>query len=399
MGFARYILEHPNEVELIALAEPNRERRKSVAKEHGIPKKMQFSDWKELASKKKLAHAVIIATLDSLHTEPTIAFAEKGYAILLEKPMAQTEEECRKIVSVIQEHKVLFAVCHVMRYTHYTQTIKTLIDAGTIGEVINIQHLEPVGYWHQAHSFVRGNWATEKDSGPMLLTKSCHDMDWIRYIMGRRCISVSSFGGLNHFRAENKPSNAGDNCLQCTYEPQCPYSAVKIYLGRFAKGVRGWPLDVLTLDVSEKSLTNAIKSGNYGKCVYQCENDVVDHQVVNMLFEGNATATHTMMAFTEATGRRTRIFGTRGEMTGDGSRIRTFNFLKDHENTLDTRATAATISGGHGGGDDALMKSFIEAVSSKDQEKILSGITETLETHLMTFAAEKARKENRVVNL
>ena len=157
-----------------------------------------------------MADAVIICTQDAMHAEPAVAFAKKGYAILLEKPMAPNEADCRRIVEAVKANGILFAVCHVMRYTRYTQMLKQVVDSGAIGEVVSLQHLEPVGYWHQAHSFVRGNWRNEQESSFMLLAKSCHDLDWIRYIMGEPCLSVSSFGALKHFNTSEKPAEAGE---------------------------------------------------------------------------------------------------------------------------------------------------------------------------------------------
>lgn len=235
----------------------------------------------------------------------------------------------------------------------------------------------------------------------MLLSKSCHDLDWLLYVIGGRCTAISSFGNLKHFCRDQKPAEAGEakHCLDCTYEPRCPYSAVKIYLGRVLRGETGWPVDMLTSDCTAAGVIQALRSGPYGRCVYECDNDVVDHQVVNLLFDRGQTATFTMTAFNRADHRQTRIFGTRGEIYGDGSKIRHFDFLTEREIVVDTEAADSSILGGHGGGDMGLMQAFIGAVAGRDQGKILSGPRETLESHLMVFAAEKARKENRVVNL
>jgi predicted dehydrogenase len=292
-------------------------------------------------------------------------------------------------------------VCHVMRYTGYTQALKALVDSGAIGEIVSIQHLEPVGYWHQAHSFVRGNWRNTQESSFMLLAKSCHDLDWIRYIIGERCLSVSSFGSLKHFKQSEKPAAAGSakRCLHCAYEPECPYSAKKIYLGRLAQGQLGWPVNVLTPEPTIESVTAALAQGPYGRCVYECDNDVVDHQVVNMLFENGKTATFTMTAFNKANHRKTRIFGTRGEIYGDGETLEHFDFLTDQTRIINTETGDSSILGGHGGGDYGLMDRFVRAVAENDPSRILSGAQESLETHRMVFAAERARLENTVVNL
>jgi len=361
-----------------------------------------FSDWKDLAAKEKFADAAVITTQDAMHVEPAIAFAEKGYHLLLEKPMAPDEAGCRAIVEAVKKAGVMLAVCHVSRYTPHTQTLKKILDDGAVGEIVCIQRFEPVGYWHQAHSFVRGNWRNEEESSFMLLAKSCHDLDWLRYIMGVPCKAVSSFGSLKHFRKEEQPKGAASRCVDCSedVEANCAFSAMKIYLrDRLDKGHTGWPVNVLTPDTSKEGVMEALKTGPYGRCVYECDNDVVDNQVVNFLFEGGKTASFTMTAFTEASGRKTRIVGTKGEVYTDGQVIEVFDFLTDEKKTIDTAATASDITGGHGGGDYGIMESFVDAVASNDPSKILSGPEETLESHVMVFRAEEARRKQSVVKI
>lgn len=398
-AYAEFAALHPELAQIVGVAEPREFYRRNMAERYRIPAENIFDDWQAAAAKERMADAAIITTQDALHVAPAVAFARKGYHLLLEKPLAPDEAGCREIVKAIQASGILFAVGHILRYTDFTQKLKALLDAGTIGDIVNIQHLEPVGYWHQAHSFVRGNWRNEAISSPMLLAKSCHDLDWLRYIIGRRCLAVSSFGTLKHFRPEMKPDDAADRCLDCTIEPECPYSAVKIYLGRVRRGERGWPVDILAPVVTEETIMEALRLGPYGRCVYACDNDVVDHQVVSLLFDGDITASFTMTGFTEATYRRTRIFGTRGEIEANGKEIRVFDFLTDRARTLSVDPPQAPVLQGHGGGDYRLMQHFIRAVAQNDPSEILSGPQETLETHLMVFAAEQARRENRVVAL
>lgn len=399
-GYSNFAAAHPDRAEVAGVAEPREYYRSQMTEKYSIPSENAFACWKDAVSREKFADAVIISTQDAMHTEPALAFAEKGYHILLEKPMAPTAEECKKIVEAVKKANLIFGVCHVMRYTNYTKALKKLIDSGAIGEIVNIQHLEPVGYWHQAHSFVRGNWRNEKESSSMLLAKSCHDIDWISYIIGAKCESVSSFGSLKHFRKEEKPEGAASRCLDCKIEPECPYSAKKIYIkDRLEKGITAWPVNVLTPDVTLEGVTKALREGPYGRCVYECDNDVVDNQVANMLFKGGKTASFTMTAFNKGGHRITRIFGTKGEIYGDGSNIQHYDFLSDKNEQIDTKASDSSILGGHGGGDYGIMDSFISAVSEDDPSKIISGPDETLESHLIVFAAEEARKQNKLVNL
>jgi predicted dehydrogenase len=244
----------------------------------------------------------------------------------------------------------------------------------------------------------------------MLLAKCCHDLDWIRYIMGSTCTSVQSFGTLKHFRADQKPAEATDRCLDCPLNSSCPYSANKIYLSRVAAGDFEWPVDILTPDPNEASVLEALRNGPYGRCVYACDNDVVDNQVVNMLFENGSTASLTMTAFTEADYRQTQIFGTKGQLISNGRIIRHFDFQSDKWKEINTESAGHSILGGqgdglqskisgHGGGDYAIMKAFVDAVRHNDQNRLLSGSKVSLETHLMVFAAEISRRENRVVKI
>ena len=197
----------------------------------------------------------------------------------------RTADACRRIVAAVKEANVTFAVCHVLRYTAFTRKLKEVLNTGVIGDIVSIQHLEGLQHWHQAHSFVRGNWRNEAESSFMLLAKCCHDLDWLRYVMGFKCLKAHSFGSLFHFNKANQPAGAADRCVECPagVEAFCPYSALKIYLrDRVFKGNTGWPTAVLTTDLTPEGVLKALQEGPYGRCVYACDNDVVDHQTVNL---------------------------------------------------------------------------------------------------------------------
>lgn len=230
--YSRYALEHPDRMQVVGVAEPREAYRQQFVAQHQIEQENIFRDWKEAAARPRMADVVLICTQDTMHKEPAVAFADLGYHILLEKPIAPTPEECRTIIAAVKRNNVLLGVAHVLRYTRYTQKLKSLLDSGVIGDIVSMQHLEPVGYWHQAHSFVRGNWRNEAESSFMLLQKSCHDMDWIRYIMGDRCQAVTSFGNLSHFVKENQPEGAADRCLDCQVEASCPGQPAKFISAR-----------------------------------------------------------------------------------------------------------------------------------------------------------------------
>lgn len=386
-GYAEFARHFPERARVLGVAEPRDVQRAKLAGEHLIPIENVFSDWRDAAARHRIADAVIIATQDSMHEEPALAFAELGYDILLEKPMAPNEDSCRRIVEAAKNAGVLFGVCHVLRYTRQTKALMDILPR--IGDIACIQRLEDVAYWHQAHSFVRGNWRSEAESSPMLLSKACHDLDWIRHVIGVPCLRVSSFGSLKHFRAEEKPDGAGDRCLDCAIEPTCPYSAPKLYFGMLEKGKTTWPVNVITDDLTPDGVAKALRDGPYGRCVYGCDNDVVDTQVVNMEFEGGRTASFTMTAFGPG-GRKTSIFGTRGQITLTDETITLTDFLSGDVEEI-SPAPASEVMAGHSGGDFGIMDAFVRAVAERDPSQILSGPDETLETHRMVFAAERAR--------
>ncbi|AZM58193.1 Gfo/Idh/MocA family oxidoreductase [Streptomyces sp. WAC 01438] len=386
---------------VVALAEPDPVRRAAAAREFAVPPERAFADWTELAADGPLADAAIIATQDRLHTGPTVRLADQGYHVLLEKPMAPGDEEAAVIAEAAARNEIMLAVCHVLRYTPYTQVLKGLLDDGRIGRLVSVQHLEPVGWWHQAHSFVRGNWRRSDTSAPMLLTKSCHDIDWLVYLFGRSPRRISSFGGLAHFRAEAAPQGAAERCLDCTVESSCPYSAKRLYLGCLADPDSAfWPLSAVTEDHTEEGVLEALRTGPYGRCVYACDNDVVDHQVVAMEFGDGATCSFTMSAFTPMEHRRTQLLGTHGFLDGNGTTIRLVDFRTGAEETIDTGATdGASAADGHGGGDDALVDAFLRAVATGDPRLLKSDAAASLASHRVVWAAEEARATGSVVTL
>jgi predicted dehydrogenase len=397
--YADYIRQNPEQAKLVAVAEPRDEIRQKAVELHNIKPENTFKTWQDLLARPKLADAVIIATSDRMHAEPAIQAANKKYHILLEKPLAPTPAECIQIVESVRSNNVTFAVGHVLRYAPYYEKIKQLIEDGTLGDLCTIQHLEGVSWWNHAHAFVRGIFNNEANSSFMLLAKSCHDIDLIRWWVGRKCLSVSSFGSLNHFKPENKPSSAADRCMDCPLaDHQCPYSAKKFYFDRLRKNEQGRPLHQVITDFTDIALEKALREGPYGRCVYQCDNDVVDHQVVSMQFEGNISVNFTMSAFTPK-GRKTQVMGSRGYLEGDEETIRVLNFVTQKWTEYDVAKLFGDLKIGHGGGDARLVQSFINAVRSGNPNFIKTGPEITLESHMMVFAAERARREHRVVSI
>uniref|UniRef100_A0A3P8T6U4 Zgc:154075 n=1 Tax=Amphiprion percula TaxID=161767 RepID=A0A3P8T6U4_AMPPE len=397
--YSNYASVHPERMK-VRRAEV---RRTKLQKQHNIPDENIFEDWHSVLERDKFADAVLICTPDRLHKEPAVAFAKKGYHVLLEKPMAVSTFDCTAIVEACIQSGVMLSVGHVLRYDPLVQKIKELIDAGAVGDVIHIQHLEPVGYYHFAHSFVRGNWRNEAESSFALLAKSCHDIDLIHHWAGaRRCVKVSSFGSVSHFQKKHKPTGASDRCLDCPIEKECPYSACKIYLDTVKQGHTGWPVNYICPSSFPdiESVTEALRTGPYGRCVYECDNDVCSNQVVNMEFEGGVTAAFSMVAFSEEICiRKTTIYGSKGELSYDGHEIRVFDFLtqRSTKHMADSKAHWAFGMTGHGDADYHLIHAFISAVANNDPSLIRSGPEETLLSHLLVFEAERSRLEGRVV--
>jgi predicted dehydrogenase len=386
--------------QVVAVAEADPLRRERFAREFDVPPERVFDDWTRLRDATgggRLADAAIIATQDRMHADPAVLLAGQGYHLLLEKPMAATEPEAERIAEAVERTGVHFAVCHVLRYTPYTAALKALLDGGRIGRLISVQHLEPVGWWHQAHSFVRGLWRSAETSSPMLLAKACHDIDWLLYLTGQPVRRLSSFGGLAHFRPDQRPAGAADRCLDCAVEPDCPYSAPRLYLGCLGDADREfWPLSAVTTHPTEAAVLDALRTGPYGLCVYAGNNDVVDHQVVAMELADGATVSFTMTAFTPFEQRKTRLFGSHGFIDGDGARLRLVDFRTGAEETIDV---TTGVESDHVDGDEALVETFLAAVAADDGRLLRSDAATSLASHRVVWAAERARLSRQVVTL
>lgn len=402
-NYSTYALDHPDKLKVVAICDPSQHVREKFARKYGIDSENMFFDWSDAVKLPKFADFVCICTPDHLHKKVAVEFANMKYHILLEKPMATNKQDCVEIVEVCAKNEIMLSVCHVLRYYPANKKIKEMIDSGIIGDVVSIQHIEPVGYWHFAHSYVRGNWRNSAKSSFSLLAKSCHDIDLFCYWINSQCKSVSSFGSLKHFTKENKPTGGGIHCLDCAVQEECPYSAKKIYLDRTERGYMGWPVSVVSDIEDVANVTERLKNGPYGRCVYECDNDVCDNQIVNLQFENGVTVSFTMIAFSEQICQRTtRIFGTRGEIKYFGGvTVEHFDFLSGKSNSYNCHPAEAMFSRhlrGHGGADYYIIDSFVKAVQAEDQTLIKSGPKETLESHLLVFACEESRLQNKTLH-
>ncbi len=387
--YGNYAKKYPGQLKIVGVAEPIPIRNDKYCTQHEIVNENTFTTWEHVFEKPKFADAIIITTPDDLHHGPCMAALRLGYDILLEKPIAPTEKECREILELSEKTGNIVAVCHVLRYAPYFIELRNRIQDGSIGEIVSVQHFEPIEHVHMAHSFVRGNWHDSKQTTPIILAKSCHDLDILRWLVGKPCEKVSAFGSLKWFHEGNKPEGATPRCMDgCAIEKECPYSAMKIYYrDRQRTYVFDLPEDK---EAHGEAILEYLRNTNYGRCVYQMENDQPDHYVANMLFADDVTVSFNMEAFTSYHGRRTRIMGSHGDIVGDMKKFTYTNFLTGEE------AVWEMETDGHGGGDWNLVADWVQAVSTKDKSVLSSTIAASVESHIMGFVAEKSRASGQI---
>ena len=390
--YARCLEKYPERVELVAVADIRPDRVAAAAERYHIAPDMCYGSVESMLQADRLADVLFICTPDDLHYAPAIAALEKGYHLLLEKPAARSVEECRHIAELAEEKQRHVIVCHVLRYTVFFQTLKKLIDEGKVGQVMNVEGIERVAHWHQAHSFVRGNWHVAADTTPMILAKCCHDMDMILWLTGKKCERVTSFGHLSHFTAENMPQGAPERCSEdCPVADTCVYNAQRYYLDMFRKHGDCWPVNVVAPEPTEEKIRAALKNGDYGRCVYRMNNDVVDHQVLNLQLADDVTVAFTMTAFTATGGRVMRICGTAGEIFADMERniIRVMEFGKEPAE-IDVCALTDDFSG-HGGGDGRMIADYLDLLEGRGMNPALTTISRSVESHYVALSAEESR--------
>ncbi len=393
-NFGLYAQQFPHQLKFVAVAEPVDERREAFARLHNIPTENQFRCWSELIEKPQIAPALINATMDRTHVDCTLAALERGYHVLLEKPMAVDSRSCFRIARAAQATDRILQICHTLRYTRFYETLKGLLDTGRAGDLVTVQHNEHVAYWHMAHSFVRGNWSNEGRSAPMILSKSCHDLDLLVWMIDKRPTRVCSFGSLNHFRPENVDSTIPERCTDgCPIESECAFSAIRHYLGPNTE----WPVSAISLDKSMEARREAIESGPYGRCVYRCDNDVVDHQNTLIEFEDGSTACFTMQGHAHDGVRTMRYSGTEATIRGHNEKGEIL--VDSYSDGRSDRIEVDPGIGGHGGGDWRLLDRFCESVRRDRADTMVSSAQASLMGHLLCFAAEKSRQEQTIIDM
>ena len=395
--YGRYAVANPNEVKMVGVAEPNEFRNERFSTTHQIEAKNRFKIWEDVFKVPKFADAVIISTPDMLHYGPAMKALEMGYNILLEKPISPSIKECLEILAAAKKSKSIIAVCHVLRYTTYFRKLKEICESGKLGTMMSINHLEGIEFAHMAHSYVRGNWHDSTKTNPIILAKSCHDLDIMRWLVTKPAKSVSAYGNLKWFKASNAPEGSADRCLDCKVERDCQFSAIKIY---YEQRQRVQVLDVPTDPATQgPAILEKLKTSNYGRCVYKMDNNQPDHYTSIFQFENDVLATFGLEAFTGWEARKTRIMFSFGEVVGDNDSIEVTDFRTKQTTKWKASEQATFNNSGHGGGDFGLMQNFVQAVAQNNPALMTSTIDASVESHIMGFMAEESRKNGKSMEI
>ena len=397
--YGEIIRHHRIGARLVAIADLDPEQASRAAAVHEQPVAV-YPSGEALLAAPRLADAVIIATPDRAHADLAVTAIERGYHLLLEKPIGTSRDQVLAVArAAARAPEVTVTVAHVLRYTDFFRTVKRLLDEGRIGRLVGIQHTENIAYWHFAHSFVRGNWRRTDQASPMILAKACHDLDLVRWFADAPAVAIGSMGSLVWFRERNAPQGSTARCTDgCTVERTCPYSAVRFYAERHA-GSTGWPVSALGPDRTPEGVLRGLREGPYGRCVYRCDNDVVDHQVATIEFANQVFATLVVSALTALNTRTIKLVGSHGEIRGhmEKNEIEVHDFSSGELETV----TLAQATGSHSGGDAGLMDDFLDRLERARQGQPVpsaaTSLVESIESHLLAFAAETARLEQRVV--
>ena len=388
--YGKRIYNRPSEYKITHICEINKDRLDEVKTRFNIPCENAYIDENEFF-KEKRADLLLICTQDKDHVRQCIKALELGYNVLLEKPITGSREECLNLLKAQEKANKKVFVCHVLRYSPAFLKSKEILDSKVLGDIISIDAVEQVGYWHQAHSFVRGNWRNSKECVPMILAKCCHDLDYLQYFAQSKCKSVSSVGDLTFFKEENAPEGSTKMCIDCPYQDTCDYSAKTLYYTNWKNSESNWITNIMMRckERTEENILNELKTNPYGRCVFRCDNDVVDHQFTLMTFENGIKANLLMTAFTQRGGRIITFYCTHGQLilNEEEGLIKIKPFGKPTE--LIEISTLVDHGSGHGGGDDGLINSLYGMLTGQTSET--TSLKASIESHLMGIAAEESR--------
>lgn len=436
-AYLPYLKRHPDEARIVAVAEPIAERREAFARQHRLDPTRCFADYRELFARDRLADFALIATGDELHVDPALQALDRGYHVLLEKPMALDEDDCRALVDAADRTGRILQVCHVLRYAPFFAALQRSIRDGRIGDVVAIQLSENVSSWHYAHSYCRGHWRNAERTAPLILAKSCHDLDILYWLAGADPVSVQSFARPTELCARNLPEGAPERCIDgCPHSRTCPYDAVALYLearplgidlaktrragirgallralvagrGRLARSRwsavreavrwRAWPVSTITDDTTRAGIEHALRTTRYGRCVYRIgDNDQPSAQTVHVRFANDVVASFTLHGHSHREGREIRVDGTRGSLVGRFHLIEQWLEHHDHKTGRTASLRFRADASGHGGGDHRLFAGFL--ASLRGDAAPLTSARESLTSHRMAFAADRARREGNGVH-
>ena len=393
MTYGLWAVQHG--IEIAAIAEIRPDRLEDAARKLRVSREMCFSAPEELFALGKIADAAIIATMDRDHYGHVMQALDCGYDLLLEKPISPDARECIAIEERANCLGRKITVCHVLRYTSFYSKLKEIVDSGALGKIVAIKHAENIGNFHMAHSFVRGNWRNDTLSSPIIMQKSCHDLDILLWLTGAHCTKVAAFGSLSYFKECNAPEGSTDRCLTCPVAKDCRFDAWQAYLPVLGS----WPADVVCLEQTEDALRQALETGPYGRCVYRCDNNVCDHMSIIMEFDNDVTATFSLHAQSSAVHREIQIHCEHGEIWGDDRKgtIIVTHFVRNQADVpVIQEYQTDDYDKGHGGGDDGIMEDFTASLSLGSADS-RSSISRSVESHLMACAIEESRLTGNVV--
>ncbi len=388
------ILQNVKDVKLVAVADIqtiNLEK----AENFNVPKENRFNSADEFFKQGKICDAIFICSQDSQHRDMAIKAMEIGYDICLEKPVATNIEDCILIRERAKKLNRKVMLTHVLRYAPFYKYLKQIILEGQIGDVVNITATENIAYWHFSLSYVRGPWRNMENSSPTIIAKCCHDLDIIKWLMDKKCKSVSSYGNLYYFRPERAPKGSAEHCVDCAKEVRenCVYNAYKVYPQRMQKSVVGGMARLNGRDIFE---VLDGKQDVISRCVFHSENDAIDNQVVNMSFDDGSTASLLMTAFSEDCHRTIAVHGTLGEAYGDLDDAKLYvNIFGKERKEIDVNKVMndqnVDLKGGHGGGDTYLTLDFIDYVTENNPSITRTTLDDSIASHVIGFKAEQSR--------
>ncbi len=380
--------------QVVAICDPQTTRKQFALDKYGLSDKDFYTSEDEFFSKGKIADVLVISTMDTLHCGHFLKAMDAGYDVLLEKPIGMSMEECELMLEKQKKTNNKVVVCHVLRYTPFWNTLKDIVDSKEYGEVINVRMVEDIGYYHYAHSFVRGNWRNEELSAPLILAKNCHDLDIIAWVLGKKCLKVNSIGDVRYFKPEHAPEGSADYCVDCKCADTCPYNAFKIYNNAVYEDIAGCARHGRLGSTPEEINKNLSDKNNlFGRCVFKCDNDLVDNQFATMVFEDNISVNLLSTAFTEDIHRKIDIYCTNGFI----ERLPNGNFGCTKFGGEYKEVVVPVLEGGykhHGGGDIGIIKSLIDYIDKGIVSRDISSLEMSMQSHKMGFLMEKSRKNN-----